>query len=216
MAYADIAPLYAGLALRERCYARIRYATAPLEAVAALVPAGARTCVELGCSAGVFANVLKTRRPDISVIGVDADERKVATARATVRGRPGIAFEVADAFAYLAAARDLDAVAFVDVLYLFPPERQDALLRQAAAALAGGGHLIVKEMTDRPAWKRRWCLTQEWLAVRVVGFTQGAGIYLRPGASYGAALAACGLAVEEFDLARGYPYPHHAWRGTEK
>lgn len=214
MPYADIAPLYKGLSLAERLYARIRYTTAPLERVAALVPAGTISLVEIGCSAGVFANLLKTRRPEIAVTGVDADERKIESARKTIRGRPGIEFTRADAFEYLQTGGPFDAVAFVDVLYLFPVRDQDELIGRAARALNPGGTLIVKEMNELPAWKRRWCRFQEWLAVRVIGMTEGSGIYLRAGEAYAAALAAAGLKVETFDLNRGYLHPHFAWRGT--
>jgi len=215
MPYRDLAPLYAGLPLATRVYARVRYATAPLERVAALVPAGVGRVVELGCSAGVFANLLKVRRPALEVVGVDADENKIRAARATVRGREGISFVRADARDYLAANGPFDAVAFVDMLYLLPPVQQDEMIGRAAASLKAGGWLLVKEMTDKPAWKRRWCLFQEWLAVRVVGFTAGAGIYLRPGAAYREAMEAAGLAVETFTLDRGYPHPHVALLGRK-
>jgi SAM-dependent methyltransferase len=215
MPYADIAPLYAGLSLRDRLYARIRYATAPLEKVAALVPEGVASAVELGCSAGVFANVLKAQRPEVDVVGVDADENKVAAAVKTVRGRRGIKFVLDDAYGYVESRGPFDAVAAVDMLYLFPPGRQDELIYLVADKLRPGGYLIIKEMTDRPVWKRRWCYLQEWLAVRVLGLTDGAGVFLRAGDDYGVAMERTGLEVETFDLTRGYPYPHFALRGRK-
>ncbi len=215
MPYRDIAPFYDGLSLSERLYARIRYATAPLERVAALVPPGVRRLVELGCSAGVFANVLKVRRPEIDVLGVDADEKKIATARRTVRDRAGLAFAVGDARSFLERDETQDAVVFVDMLYLLPPVTQDELVALAVDRLAADGCLIIKEMTDRPRWKRLWCEAQERLAVRVFGFTKGAGIYLRPGEEYRRVMAAAGLTVDSFDLGRGYPHPHFALRGRK-
>ncbi len=216
MPYADIARLYADLSLRARLYARARYATAPLERVAALVPRDVSTVVELGCSAGVFANVLKTRRPDLEVVGVDADESKIAAAARTYRGREGIKFVCADARAYVEGRGPFDALAVVDLLYLLPPDRQDELIRIAAGRLRPGGYLIIKEMTDRPVWKRRWCRFQEWLAVRVFRVTKGAGIYLRAGEDYRLAMEGAALAVEAFDLSRGYPHPHYALRGRKE
>ena len=215
MPYADIAPLYAGLSLRDRLYARIRYATAPLEKVAALVPPDVVSVVELGCSAGVFVNVLKARRPGLDVVGVDADERKINGAVKTAAGREGVAFVLDDAYAYLKSRGPFDAVAVVDMLYLLPPGRQDELILLAAARLRPGGYLIIKEMTDRPVWKRRWCYFQEWLAVRVFGLTEGAGIFLRAGDDYRVAMERAGLEVETFDLTRGYPHPHFALRGRK-
>ena len=160
MPYADIASLYVDLPLRDRLYARVRYATAPLEKVAALVPQD-------------------------------------------------------DAYAYAENRGPFDAVAVVDMLYLLPASRQDELIRLAASRLRPGGCLIIKEMTDRPVWKRRWCYLQEWLAVRVFGLTKGAGIFLRSGGDYRVAMERAGLAVETFDLTRGYPHPHFALRGRK-
>jgi SAM-dependent methyltransferase len=215
MPYADIAPLYAGLSLRDRLYARIRYATAPLEKVAALVPPDVASVVELGCSAGVFANVLKARRPGLDVVGVDADERKINAAVKTAAGREGVAFVLGEAYGYVESRGPFDAVAVVDMLYLLPPGRQDELIRLVAEKLRPGGYYIIKEMTDRPVWKKRWCYFQEWLAVRVLGLTDGAGIFLRAGDDYRVAMERAGLEVETFDLTRGYPYPHFALRGRK-
>ncbi len=215
MPYADVAPYYKSLTVSQKLHARVRYATAPLERVAALIPPGAGSVVELGCSAGVFANVLKARRPELDVVGVDAAENKIAAARKTAGGRRGIKFVLDDAFAYVGGHGPFDVVAVVDMLYLLPPERQDELIRLAAARLRPGGYIIIKEMTDQPGWKRRWCAFQEWLAVRVIGLTEGAGIYLRSGRDYQLVLEDAGLAVETFDLSRGYLYPHFALRGRK-
>jgi trans-aconitate methyltransferase len=216
MPYADVAPYFKELTVARRVHARVRYASAPLEAVAALVPAGARRVVELGCSTGVFANVLKARRPELDVTGVDAAAAKVEAASRTVCGRPGLTFVEADAFAYVQAHGPFEVLAVVDMLYLLRPERQDELIRLAADKLEAGGCLVIKEMTARPAWKRRWCALQEWLAVRVLGLTAGEGVFLRPGEAYRRVMEEAGLMVETFDMDRGYPHPHFALRGRKE
>jgi len=216
MPYADIAPFYRGLSPAERFYARMRYLTAPLERVVDLILWDARTLVEIGCSAGVFANLVKIRRPGLVVTGVDTDPRKIATAHKTVHGRSGINFIQADAFTYLKSAGAFNIIAFVDMLYLLKPDLQDELLQLAAQKVTPGGAVIVKEMSDQPVCKRRWCQFQEWIAVRVTGMTKGTGIYLRSAEAYPTVLRAAGLMVEGFDLSRGYPHPHYAWRGIKK
>lgn len=215
MPFADIAPYYRGLGWRDRVYARIRYATAPLEAVAALVPAEVETVLELGCSAGVFANVLKALRPSLNIVGVDPDAHKVEVARKTVKGREGINFVVADGESYLAGKYHFDVIVVADMLYLLPPRQQDGVIAKAAAALSAGGYLIIKEMASRPKWKRAWCYFQEWLAVKVARMTSGEGIFLRPAEEYASVMAAAGFAVETFDLHRGYLHPHYALRGRK-
>jgi trans-aconitate methyltransferase len=215
MPYADVAPYFKELTAAQRVHARVRYATAPLERVAALIPAGVRSVVELGCSTGVFANVLKARRPELDVTGVDAAGGKVEAAGRTVCGRAGLTFVADDAFAYVEGHGPFEVLAVVDALYLFPPDRQDEFIRLAANNLRPGGYLVVKEMTDRPTWKRRWCAFQERLAVRVLGLTKGAGVFLRPGEAYRRVMEKAGLAVEAFDLNKGYLHPHFALRGRK-
>lgn len=213
--YGDVGRWYRDAPWQERLYARVRYMTAPLEAVASLIPPGAKTLVEFGCSTGVFANVAKTRRPDLDVTGVDHDPRKIEAASRTVGGREGLRFVTAAAEDYVRAHPPPDVVAVVDVLYLWPPATQDDFLKRAANWLAPGGTLLVKEMTDRPWYKRRFCLLQEWLAVKVIGLTKGQGVFLRPAAAYRRTLAAAGLDTQSFDLGRGYLHPHFAWRATK-
>jgi len=216
MPYADVALYFKELPVARRAHARVRYASAPLEAVAALVPPGVRSVVEVGCSTGVFANVLKARRPDVDVTGVDAAKEKIEAASRTVCGRPGLTFAHDDAFAYVERRGPFEVLAIVDMLYLLPPARQDELIRLAAAKLRPGGCLIIKEMTARPAWKRRWCAFQEWLVVRALGLTAGEGVFLRPGEEYRRVMEGAGLAVETFDMDRGYPHPHFALRGRKE
>jgi cyclopropane fatty-acyl-phospholipid synthase-like methyltransferase len=215
MSYADIAPLYQGLSLPERCYTRTRFNTAPLEHVVNLIPANTGSLLEIGCSAGVFTNLLKTHYPAITITAIDIDRRKIATALKTVRGRAGISFIQADAFAYLESSEPFDVIAFVDVLYLFAPDRQDELIRLAVGKVPPGGAIIIKEISDHPGWKRHWYRIQEWLAVQVIGITQGSGIYLRSNNAYPDALRSAGLRVEGVDLNRGYLQPHYAWRGSK-
>jgi trans-aconitate methyltransferase len=215
MPYADLAPHFRNSNLFERCYARMRYATAPLERVAALVPAEVTSLVEVGCSAGVFANVVKRRRPEVEILGVDVDPRKIGSAEKTVGGRRGLKFVCEEAFAYVDDPGPGEALAAVDCLYLWPPARQERFIRLVAARLPPGGYLLLKEMDDRPAWKRRWCLWQERAVVHLLGLTAGEGVYLQPGRFYRAAMENAGLEVETFDLSRGYPHPHFALRGRK-
>jgi hypothetical protein len=65
-----------------------------------------------------------------------------------------------------------DAVTIVDVLYLLPFEQQEAVLRNAAAALGEGGPLVVKAQERR--LDPRYALTygQELITVSL-GLTKG-------------------------------------------
>ena len=126
--------------------------------------------VDVGCGHGLFANVLAEASATRRVLGIDVDERKIATARATAGGRPELRFEVGDAIA--AAPPRCDAVTIVDVLYLLPFEAQEQVLRNAAAALLEGRPLVVK--AQERSLSPRYALTygQELVTVGL-GFTRG-------------------------------------------
>ena len=126
--------------------------------------------VDVGCGHGLFANVLAEASATRRVLGIDVDERKIATARSTVEGRPEIRFEVGDAVT--TAPPRCDAVTIVDVLYLLPFEAQEQVLRNAAAALLEGRPLVVK--AQERSLSPRFALTygQELVTVGL-GFTRG-------------------------------------------
>ena len=126
--------------------------------------------VDVGCGHGLFANVLAEASATRRVLGIDVDERKIATARSTVEGRPEIRFEVGDAIA--TAPPRCDAVTIVDMLYLLPFEAQERVLRNAAAALLEGRPLVVK--AQERSLSPRYALTygQELITVGL-GFTRG-------------------------------------------
>lgn len=124
--------------------------------------------VDLGCGHGVFANVLREASEGRRALGIDVDERKIASAKRTER--EGLRFAVGD------IVRDppppCDSVTIVDVLYLLPFEDQARVLANCAAALPEGGPLVVKAQEAR--LDPRYVLTygQELVATRF-GLTAG-------------------------------------------
>lgn len=128
--------------------------------------------VDLGCGHGLFANLLVEASSQRRVLGIDLDPRKVEVARGTIGGREALRFALGDVVA-LPPPR-CDAITIVDVLYLLPPDSQERMLRNAAAALAENGPLVVKaqERTLSP----RYALTygQELVTVSL-GLTRGGG-----------------------------------------
>lgn len=125
--------------------------------------------VDLGCGHGLFTNVLAEAGPGRRVLGIDVDERKIAVARGTIGGREGLRFEVGDIIHELPP--HCDAITIVDVLYLLTPSDQEAVLRNAAQALAPNAPLVVK--AQERAASARYALTygQEILTVGL-GFTR--------------------------------------------
>ena len=124
--------------------------------------------VELGCGHGLFANLLREASERRRVLGVDADPRKIAIARATER--EGIRFALGDITAE--PPPPCDCVTLVDVLYLMPFETQERVLAHCAAALPEGGRLVVYAQEARVDPRFALGYAQELVSTRF-GLTRG-------------------------------------------
>lgn len=162
---------YRHLPRSARVHATIRWWSAPFPRIAAFLPTSGRV-LEIGCGHGLFSTYAALAGPGRSVVGVDIDADKIALARQAEAQLPGVdlTFRVAESGAV--PTGPWDAIVIVDVLYLLPAPAQRALVHQAAAQLADGGQLLVKEMSPRPRWKAAWNRGQETLAVSVLGITE--------------------------------------------
>jgi SAM-dependent methyltransferase len=163
------------LPVSARVHATVRWWSAPLPRIEAALPPAGRV-LEIGCGHGLFSAfaALSGTAGSRSVVGVDIDADKIALARRMAANLPGIdlSFRVAESGAV--PAGPWDAIVIVDVLYLLPAPAQRALLAEAAAHLAPGGVLLIKEMSPTPRWKAAWNRWQETLAVSVLGITERA------------------------------------------
>lgn len=203
---------FAGAGWRARAHTRIRWATAPLAELGALVPRQARV-LDVGCGHGLLSIHLALESPDRRVLGVDVDPTKVAEADAAA-GRTSlgdrIEFRTIDEH-WLPPSASADCVLLVDVLYLLDPGYRERMLRAAAAALRPGGVLVVKEMADAPRWKRRVALAQELVSVRLARLTRGDVVALPTEAQVVEPLRATGFEVTRVDLSARSLHPHVAF-----
>jgi 2-polyprenyl-3-methyl-5-hydroxy-6-metoxy-1,4-benzoquinol methylase len=207
LALFDTAPLAA------RTHVRVRWATCPVPAVAALVPR-AGPILEVGCGHGLFSAYLALDSAERQVHGVDIDGSKIVVARQAAR-HAGDAFTAEVAQAGQLPTGPWDAIVIVDVLYLLDADAQRALLTTCRALLAPGGTLVVKEMGTTPRWKARWNLFQETLSVRVLRITEGASLTFVPPQVMAGWLRDAGLEVESRRLDRGRLHPHHVLVGKD-
>jgi SAM-dependent methyltransferase len=189
-----------------RAHVAVRWATAPLPAVLAQLPAGGRV-VDIGCGHGLVSVCAALTDPSRTVLGVDIDPDKIRHAREAAAGIPNLAFEVAESGAV--PPGPWDAAAFVDVLYLLPESEQRRLVAEAVAQLVPGGLVLIKEMGTEPAWKVRWNTLQETLSVKVLRITAGSEFDFVPPATMAGWLEELGLDVVARRLDRGRPHPHH-------
>ncbi|MGV8977988.1 MAG: class I SAM-dependent methyltransferase [Cellulomonas sp.] len=198
--------LYRSAPLSVRAHATIRWWSAPFPAIAAALPRAGRI-VEIGCGHGLFSAYAALEAPARTVVGVDIDADKIRHAHVAAAGLERLAFRVAPSGAV--PDGPWDAAVFVDVLYLLPAVEQQRLITEAAAALAPGGVVIIKEMGTEPAWKVRWNTAQETLSVKVLHITEGGSFdFVAPDVMAGW-LTDLGFDVQAQRLDAGRVHPHH-------
>jgi cyclopropane fatty-acyl-phospholipid synthase-like methyltransferase len=201
-----------------------RWRSCPFPEVAAAVPAEG-DILDAGCGHGVLALYLAIDHPARRIVGVDIDERKLPEGRSAAESA-GVADRVtlagvpkgwdpgADTPRPTRSA-GWDAIVCVDMLYLLGLTRACDWLCAAAAALAPGGRLVVKELDTHPAWKHRVSRVQEVLATRVLHITRGDTLELVPRDDVEGAMRAAGLEIEGTRLDRGRLHPHYLVVGTK-
>ncbi|GAA2726702.1 hypothetical protein CAE01nite_22960 [Cellulomonas aerilata] len=199
--------LYAPTPAAVRAHVHVRWWSAPFEPVAAALPATGRV-LEIGCGHGLFAAYAALGAPGRRVVGVDIDADKIAHAHVAARGAGSrLSFAVAGSGAV--PPGPWDAVVVVDMLYLLPAGEQRRLLTEAAAVLAPGGTIVVKEMGTEPGWKVRWNTLQETLSVKVLGITQGSSFDFVAPREMAGWLEDLGMTTTLQRLDRGRLHPHH-------
>lgn len=99
--------------------------------------------LDVGCGFGLAAHWLTINSPGREVFGMDMDYAKIDTARATEGFNPRVRFKLGNALTD--DFPKCQAVLICDVLHYFPRELKLAVLRKAAASLAPGGKLIIRD-----------------------------------------------------------------------
>ena len=165
---------YAAAKAADRYYVAGKLALDPVFRLVSSLPGDFGRTLDLGCGRGQLGLLLLELGRASQLVGVDADERKIAAAR--VAG-PEATFHVAD----LADVRlePADTILLVDVLHYLPLPEQDALLSAAARALVPGGRLLVRELNGGQSPRGAITRLFEWCA-RKIGYNRGRATHYRP------------------------------------
>jgi len=198
---------YADAPRRERLHVAGRLRSCPMNAVAEVTPSHGRI-LDFGCGHGAVTLYLALDGVDRAMTGRDIDADKITLARAAAT-RAGVAVDFDTVDHGYRPTGEWDAITIVDVLYLLGEEVAMDVVDHAAAALAPGGVLVIKELDVRPRWKYWFGLGQEVLATKVLRITEGANLHIIPPTLIGDRLVAAGLQVEQRSLQRGRLHPHH-------
>lgn len=191
----------------ERLHVTGRLRSCPVAEIAGATPLSGRV-LDFGCGHGALSLYLAITSPAREITGVDVDGDKLVHARAAADAAAlPIRFEqVASAYRPTGA---WDAITIVDVLYLLGEDAAIEVVDAAAAALAPGGVLLIKEIDIRPRWKFWLATGQEVLSTRLFRITEGSRIHFVPPKQIADRIVAAGMQVEHHSLHRGRLHPHH-------
>ncbi len=151
---------YASVAVR--WYARARFTILRrqrfLDEIEQYLPARGRV-LDLGCGFGLFSLYFAGCAPERELHGVDVDAGRIEQAQASAR-RLGLAntqFTTGDLVGWRSEQR-YDGVAGIDVIHHLPVAAVPEFLAGVRDALEPGGLLVLKDVADKPAYKRWFTL----------------------------------------------------------
>ncbi len=194
--------LYDPLPLTDRLFVRIRLLLSNLYLLERYVPSEGRI-LDIGCGHGLLSNLLALTSPKRQVLGIDINLKKIAAAQRTIGERVNIRFRAGDAASLVTSS--YQAVTIADVMYLIPPETQQAILFSIADVLEPDGVLVWKSQSRQPWWKYAVTYAQEWLMIRL-GLTQGAGLFFMDCEESIQAICAAGLRPAAVPMPSCRPY----------
>ena len=197
---------YRGLGRGDRFHVAVRWRSCPFPQVEAQVPRVGRV-LDVGCGHGLFPLFLAARAPERQITGIDIDADKLVSARRAA-AQAGLPVTFAEAIDGRLPDGPWDAITVVDVLYLLGHDVALDLVRRAAAALAPGGVLVVKEVDVRPRWKYELSRLQEVVSTRVTRITAGDAVAFVPPDAIAGAMVEAGLTTERLPIGRASLHPH--------
>jgi len=162
------------------------------DAVAPLIPADARTVLDIGCGDGTIAGLLSERRPDLAIEGVEVIPRP--SCRIPCRAFDGSQLPFAD--------RSFDACLFVDVLHHTTDVTQ--LLREAARV--SRSCVVLKDHLSESSFDHATLQAMDWVGNRPHGVTLTYNYQSL--SQWRKHFASCGLRATQLSTALPlYPFP---------
>ena len=161
--------------------------------------------LDMGCGLGLLVHALRQDGQAMDYHGVDNDAAKIVRAgkAATRVGLDACRFERMDLATRL--PRHRGSVAILDVLQYLDAEAQQALLRDAAAMLAGDGRLVMRlALADHSRRGRISRITDR--AANLIGWMQFRPRHYTDADSLHTLLRECGLRVELNPLYGNTPF----------
>lgn len=151
-----------------RLYSLIRFAILRqpfLEEIGQYLPREGRI-LDLGCGFGLFSLYFASLEPGRRLLGVDLNPRRIERARASAHklGLENVEYQVANVVEW-EGKEQFDAIYFLDLVHHLPSGEVGNLLDKVRALLRPGGVLVIKDVADRPRYKRLFTLILDRLMV---------------------------------------------------
>ena len=145
---------------RHRRYVRGKLKWDPMfEAAVPLFAGSAHPLLDIGCGLGLLGQYLRERGARVPYFGVDPDGAKIEEARAAAMTNAlDIDFATVDASSLPPFSGD---VALIDVLHYLPEGLQREALANAAARVAPGGMLVIRNVLRDASWRFRVTVAEE-------------------------------------------------------
>ena len=159
--------------------------------------------LDLGCGFGLFSLYYAMMAPGRRITGVDLSARRIEMARrcASSLGVSNATYHAEDVLRWR-DERTFDAIYMLDLIHHLPAGAVAGTLERLARRLAPSGTLIIKDVADRPAYKRLFTLALDRL---MVGFEP---IRYWPVPELSSLLKALGFEVRVHPINDILPYPH--------
>ncbi|MGH7657162.1 MAG: class I SAM-dependent methyltransferase [Gemmatimonadales bacterium] len=199
----DIINAYDSRLVRSYCTARFVIININMLHILQLCMRSRKRVLEIGCGFGLFGLYFAARNPDLEYHGFDLNAGRIAMARRAAEklGLRNVRFEVGDACKDLPLGDSYDSILMMDLLHHLPDTGKRHLIGSVVPRLAPGGHLIIKEIMRRPAWKLWFTWLLDVLMTR--GFDMW---YWR--ADQFREIVDPSLSMEAYPISDWLPYPH--------
>jgi SAM-dependent methyltransferase len=152
----------------------------------------AELLLDVGCGPGYLLACARACYPELQLIGIDHDPRRLDLARRAFESDERILLCREDARS--GRWPSADVITCIDVLHYLPVSDQDALLCTLVGQLRPGGKLLLRECARDAGWRARltrWC---ERLCIWI-GKHRGDGLYFRAPEELRGVLESLGLEV---------------------
>jgi 2-polyprenyl-3-methyl-5-hydroxy-6-metoxy-1,4-benzoquinol methylase len=189
-----------------RAYSRVRFSILHqeiLDQIGQYFGARARI-LDLGCGFGLFSLYYALTGPGRDIVGVDRNEARVEMANSCARALRvrSVRYVAKDALEFR-GEEPFDAIYMLDLIHHLPRHEVRGFLAELRSLLRPGALLVIKDVANRPHYKRWFTLA---LDRAMVGFTEP--IYYWPPDELVGLVQGLGFEVKRHPIKDILPYPH--------